>query len=102
MFREDDIIPTKTTKFNGQFRQQDIFNNDENNLCPVSNSTERIIDSSRAEVSCARCGLVLDENLIDNGPEWRAYDHEQRDKRTRVGAPTTFAISDKGLNTDID
>ena len=46
--------------------------------------------------------LVLDENLIDQGPEWRAFDNEQRTKRTRTGAPPTFAISDKGLLTDID
>ncbi len=67
--------------------------------CPACNSTKRNIDSQRAEVSCARCGLVLEENLIDNGPEWRAFDHEQRDKRARTGAPATYAISDKGLTT---
>ena len=36
------------------------------------------------------------------GPEWRAFDHEQRDKRTRVGAPITYTIHDKGLSTMID
>ncbi len=36
------------------------------------------------------------------GPEWRAFDHEQRDKRTRVGAPLTYTIHDKGLSTMID
>lgn len=61
-----------------------------------------MIDSSRAEISCACCGLVLDENLIDDGPEWRAFDHEQRDKRARTGAPLSYAISDKGLTTTID
>lgn len=60
------------------------------------------MDSERAEVSCKRCGLVIDENLIDMGPEWRAFDHEQRDKRTRVGAPMTNTIHDKGLTTVID
>ena len=29
-------------------------------------------------------------------------DHEQRDKSTRTGAPLTYTISDKGLNTTID
>ncbi|MEE1151431.1 MAG: TFIIB-type zinc ribbon-containing protein, partial [Methanobrevibacter sp.] len=59
-------------------------------------------DYERAEVVCARCGLVIDENLVDMGPEWRAFDHEQRDKRTRVGAPITYTIHDKGLSTMID
>ena len=39
---------------------------------------------------------------MDMGPEWRAFDHEQRDKRARAGAPSTYAISDKGLTTAID
>ncbi|WP_405280725.1 transcription initiation factor IIB [Methanobrevibacter sp.] len=82
--------------------QHDILSDEDPKTCPVCNSTERFVDNSRAEVCCARCGLVLDENLIDHGPEWRAFDHEQRDKRTRTGAPLTYTISDKGLNTTID
>ena len=100
--KEDDTITTKTTKLNNEVGQHDILSHEEHKSCPVCNSTERFVDNSRAEVCCARCGLVLDENLIDHGPEWRAFDHEQRDKRTRTGAPLTYTISDKGLNTTID
>ncbi|WP_407393164.1 transcription initiation factor IIB [Methanobrevibacter sp.] len=82
--------------------QSNIFSNGDLEPCPLCNSTERIVDNQRAEISCALCGLVLDESLVDNGPEWRAFDHEQRDKRTRVGAPLTYTISDKGLTTTID
>ena len=39
---------------------------------------------------------------MDMGPEWRAFDSAQRDKRTRVGAPMTYTIHDKGLSTMID
>jgi len=39
---------------------------------------------------------------MSRGPEWRAFDHEQREKRTRIGAPSTFTIHDKGLSTMID
>lgn len=59
-------------------------------------------DNRKAEISCTHCGLVIDESMIDLGPEWRAFDHEQRDKRTRVGAPMTPSIHDKGLSTGID
>lgn len=97
--KEDDTITTKATDYFEQTRQSDIYPGDEYEPCPACKSTKRIVDSQRAEVSCARCGLVLDENLIDNGPEWRAFDHEQRDKRTRVGAPLTYTISDNGLTT---
>ena len=40
--------------------------------------------------------------IADRGPEWRAFDDEQRSKRTRVGAPLTYTIHDKGLSTTID
>ena len=69
--------------------------------CPECRSTSIRKDYSRAELVCNNCGLVLDEDLIDHGPEWRAFDNEQREKRARVGAPMTYTIHDKGLSTMI-
>ncbi|ELY62997.1 transcription initiation factor TFB [Natrinema versiforme JCM 10478] len=46
----------------------------------------------------ARTGLVIDEQRIDHGPEWRAYD---ADERERTGAPLTVARHDRGLSTEI-
>lgn len=69
--------------------------------CPECKSTHLIVDSRKGEVSCAKCGLVFEENMIDRGPEWRAFDHEQQNRRARTGAPLCFAISDRGLSTDI-
>jgi transcription initiation factor TFIIB len=48
------------------------------------------------------CGIVVASKIADRGPEWRAFDDEQRSKRTRVGAPLTYTIHDKGLSTMID
>jgi transcription initiation factor TFIIB len=48
------------------------------------------------------CGFVVAAKIADRGPEWRAFDDEQRVKRTRVGAPLTYTIHDKGLSTMID
>jgi len=59
-------------------------------------------DPERAEIVCMECGFVIATKLADRGPEWRAFDHEQRAKRTRVGAPLTYTIHDKGLSTMID
>jgi transcription initiation factor TFIIB len=70
--------------------------------CPECNSRNLIRDYERAELVCANCGLVIDENIIDMGPEWRAFDYDQRLKRSRVGAPMTYTIHDKGLSTMID
>ena len=70
--------------------------------CPECNSTDLFYDYERAEISCNHCGLVIDEEIIDQGPEWRAFDHEQQQARARTGAPSTYTIHDKGLNTMID
>jgi transcription initiation factor TFIIB len=69
--------------------------------CPECGSTHLSKDYSRAELVCRNCGLVLDEDIIDHGPEWRAFDSDQREKRARVGAPMTYTIHDKGLSTMI-
>ena len=70
--------------------------------CPECGSTRVIMDQEYAEIVCMTCGFVLDTKLTDRGPEWRAFNHEQRAKRTRVGSPVTFSIHDKGLSTMID
>ncbi|MBE3136936.1 MAG: transcription initiation factor IIB [Thermoplasmata archaeon] len=70
-------------------------------LCPECGSSHLSKDYSRAELVCGSCGLVLDEDIIDHGPEWRAFDSEQREKRARTGAPMTYTIHDKGLSTVI-
>ena len=69
--------------------------------CPECGSNHLSRDYSRAELVCHECGLVIDEDLIDHGPEWRAFDSEQREKRARTGAPMTYTIHDKGLSTMI-
>jgi transcription initiation factor TFIIB len=70
--------------------------------CPECGSRNLIHDYERAELVCDECGLVVDEAFIDTGPEWRAFDHDQRMRRARVGAPMTYTIHDKGLSTMID
>jgi len=69
--------------------------------CPECGSNHLSKDYSRAELVCGNCGFVLDEDIIDHGPEWRAFDSEQREKRARTGAPMTYTIHDKGLSTMI-
>jgi transcription initiation factor TFIIB len=70
-------------------------------ICPECGSGHLSKDYSRAELVCGNCGLVLDEDIIDHGPEWRAFDNEQREKRSRTGSPMTCTIHDKGLSTTI-
>ncbi|MDQ2049079.1 TFIIB-type zinc ribbon-containing protein [Natronolimnohabitans sp. A-GB9] len=54
------------------------------------------------QTHCADCGLVVDEDRIDRGPEWRAFDAAENDEKSRVGSPTTNMLHDRGLSTTID
>lgn len=69
--------------------------------CPECGSTHIVRDYERAEMVCGECGMVLEDKFIDQGPEWRAFDSEQGDRRSRTGAPMTLTIHDKGLSTEI-
>lgn len=70
--------------------------------CPECGGTRLMRDYDAAEIVCVDCGYVVVDRLADTRPEWRAFDEEQREKRTRVGAPLTYTIHDKGLSTSID
>ncbi|HDN50985.1 MAG TPA: transcription initiation factor IIB [Thermoplasmatales archaeon] len=74
---------------------------EENVICPECGSSHLARDYGRGELVCENCGLVIDEAYIDQGPEWRAFDAEQRKKRARTGAPLDYSLPDKGLNTVI-
>jgi transcription initiation factor TFIIB len=52
------------------------------------------------ETVCERCGLVLGEDPIDHGPEWRSFDDDDTDP-SRTGAPLTRSRHDRGLSTNI-
>ncbi|WP_284014248.1 transcription initiation factor IIB [Halobaculum litoreum] len=68
--------------------------------CPEC-SGKLVNDSERGETVCRDCGLVVEEDEIDHGPEWRAFDSKEKDQKSRVGAPTTNMMHDKGLSTNI-
>lgn len=78
------------------------YENMEGMTCPECGGKSLVRDYERAEVTCTLCGLVISDKILDPGPEWRAFDSDQRDKRSRAGAPITLTIHDKGLSTMID
>jgi len=67
--------------------------------CPGCGSPEVIIDPEKGEEVCSRCGIVISEEIIDSGPEWRAFTQTEKDARSRIGAGSSYTQYDKGLYT---
>ncbi|MFA6530287.1 MAG: transcription initiation factor IIB [Candidatus Micrarchaeia archaeon] len=76
--------------------------NQTNVKCPECGSKRLVRDYEKGELLCAQCGLIIAENIQDAGPEWRAFDAEQKEKRARGGAPIKYMRPNKGLVTEID
>jgi transcription initiation factor TFIIB len=69
--------------------------------CPECGSERLVRDYTRGELLCESCGLVVDDKQIDTGPEWTAYDSEDRDKLSRTGAPRNYTSQSINLTTII-
>ncbi len=69
--------------------------------CPECGSPNLIHDYETGETICGDCGLVIREQMMDKGPEWRAFTQEEKESRSRVGIPTSYSVHDKGLSTAI-
>jgi transcription initiation factor TFIIB len=63
---------------------------------------EDLVRTADGELIHEETGLIIEEEQIDPGPEWRAFNHKERQEKSRVGAPTTQTMHDKGLTTTID
>jgi len=69
--------------------------------CPEC-SGHVVHNEAQAETHCQDCGRVVESDQIDYGPEWRAFDSRERSDKSRVGAPQTQQLHDRGLSTVID
>ncbi|MCW4051430.1 MAG: transcription initiation factor IIB [Candidatus Bathyarchaeota archaeon] len=67
--------------------------------CSRCQSTNLVNDYEAGEEICANCGLVLSDDHIDTGPEWRAFTISEKDSRSRTGLGTSYTLYDKGLST---
>jgi transcription initiation factor TFIIB len=74
------------------------FEREDEQVCPECGGNLATHDN---ETVCEECGLVVEEDQVDRGPEWRAFDSKEKDEKSRVGAPTTKMMHDKGLSTNI-
>ncbi len=69
--------------------------------CPECGG-DLVADEEHAERVCESCGLVVDSDRIDHGPDWRSFEDGERTSNSRVGAPRTKLLHDEGLSTTID
>ncbi|VTT86890.1 Transcription initiation factor B [Halorubrum sp. DM2] len=65
--------------------------------CPECGGRTRVEGAERV---CGDCGLVVEADRIDHGPEWRSFDDDDTNPK-RTGAPLTRSRHDRGLSTEI-
>jgi transcription initiation factor TFIIB len=74
---------------------EDVQQN-EHNTCPECGGR---VTSNTHETVCDDCGLVVEDQEMDRGPEWRKFHNDEGGRR--VGAPNTIARHDRGIGTNI-
>lgn len=67
------------------------------NTCPECSGR---VTTNAHETVCDDCGLVIEDEQIDHGPEWREFDDDRSSNR-RAGSPNTVARHDRGIGTEI-
>ena len=75
---------------------EDVQQTDQN-TCPECSGR---VTTNAHETVCDDCGLVIDDEQIDHGPEWREFEDDPTTKR-RAGSPNTVARHDRGIGTEI-
>jgi transcription initiation factor TFIIB len=94
-------IREKSRPEEGESTEEQEQNEPSTDTCPECSG--RIVhDEAQAEIHCQDCGRVVESDRIDHGPEWRAFDSRETDEKSRVGAPQTLQLHDRGLSTVID
>ncbi|MCW4051460.1 MAG: transcription initiation factor IIB [Candidatus Bathyarchaeota archaeon] len=67
--------------------------------CPNCGSSALIIDYDTGEEVCGICGLVVQSEMLNTGPEWRAFTTTENNSRARTGLALSYTLYDKGLST---
>jgi transcription initiation factor TFIIB len=75
---------------------------DEEDQCSECGSQRHSRDYKRAEVVCSDCGLVMEDRIIDLGPDRTGFDNRQRMAREHTGPPATYIFHDMGISAVID
>ncbi len=77
------------------------MNEEENTInCPEC-SSKLLDDVYKGEIVCSGCGIVVEEQTADYGPESISSDPSERMKLARATGHTTFSQHDYGISTNI-
>lgn len=70
-------------------------------FCPRC-SQHIVTDYKHGEKFCPKCGLVVEEALMDNGKDWSSMDTQEEWQKSRMGNILKFYKKCNGLTTEID
>ena len=68
--------------------------------CPECKST-LVDDMQNGEIICSGCGVVVDDQIADFGPETTSSSFEDKVKLARATGQTTYSQHDLGITTEI-
>ncbi len=68
--------------------------------CPECKST-LVDDMQNGEIICSGCGVVVDDQIVDFGPETISSNLEDKMKLARATGQTTYSQHDLGITTEI-
>ncbi|MDP2666088.1 MAG: transcription initiation factor IIB [Candidatus Diapherotrites archaeon] len=71
-------------------------------VCPECGSDKLRKDTEKGEIVCQKCGLIVSEDEMDFGKEWRSFDGDSFEDSARTGSPMKYVKLNKGLVTVID
>jgi len=71
-------------------------------ICPECQLHDVYLDPITGDLICTQCGLILESKSVKNEFERRIFTESDCSLKSRVGAPSTYALHDKGLSTTID
>jgi transcription initiation factor TFIIB len=68
--------------------------------CPECQSTV-VSDIQNGEIICSGCGVIVDDQIADYGPETISSNLEDKMKLARATGQTTYSQHDLGITTEI-
>jgi transcription initiation factor TFIIB len=96
--------PNRQRKVETTAESQSTHSSSERNAEPndlTDVDPEEVVKTDDGELMHEPTGIILEDEQIDHGPEWRSFNQTERDERSRVGSPMTEMMHDRGLTTDI-